>query len=111
MKDLYFLQPLLFELQVAKEKALVCDEGQYQSAGSHFGGAKYNNTYYVYCLSDYEPANCNRKIKLPGWENIRPAKEISIIEQIEIRDKYRKMHRGVQFSTGRMCTSLAKSVL
>jgi hypothetical protein len=40
----------------------------------------------VYCISGYEPANCNKKIKLPGWNNICPAKEISMMEQIEIRD-------------------------
>ena len=87
MTELKFLQPLLSELQVAKEKALTCDEGQYKLAGSHFGGAKCNNTYYVYCISDYEPANCNRKIQLPGWKSIHPAKEISILEQMEIRNE------------------------
>jgi len=84
MTELRFLQPLLYELQVAKEKALTCDEGQYKLAGSHFGGARCNNIYYVYCISVYEPANCNKKIKLPGWKTIRPAKEISIMEQMEI---------------------------
>ena len=78
MNELYFMQPLLDELQDAQEKALTCDEGQYKLAGSHFGGAKCNNTYYVYCISDYAPANCNKKIKMPGWEKICPAKEISV---------------------------------
>ena len=76
---------LLNELEEAKVKALTCKEGQYKPAGPHFGGARYNSKYYVYCLSDYKPANCNQTLKLPGWKKKHSASEIPIMEQIEIR--------------------------